>query len=116
MTLDGLFEDLATGLADEAGSLAEPGAASGAAPLAAAEDDDGREWRCRGTTFAALCGPVAEFRLDPMIAGAALRTPDTKPSPRGPEWVAFEPSALDDLTLDRAEAWFIAAFRRAEQG
>ena len=48
-----------------------------------------------------------------MVAGAALRTPNTEPSVRGSEWVAFEPATLDDAAVDRAEAWFLSAYRRA---
>jgi hypothetical protein len=59
-------------------------------------------------------GAVAAFRLDPVLAGAARRTPDTRPSPRGEAWVEFAPTALDDHGADRARAWFIAAARRAE--
>jgi hypothetical protein len=110
MTLDELFADLATGLADETG----PADGAGGAGLETVESPGGREWRREGMVFAVLHGRVAEFRLDPMLVGAALRTPDTRPSPRGPVWVAFEPGDLDDLALDRAEAWFVAAFRRAE--
>ena len=62
--------------------------------------------------FATLTGGRAEFRLDPVIANAALRTPDTAASPRGSEWVAFEPAVVDDGAVDRAEAWFLAAHRR----
>jgi hypothetical protein len=65
------------------------------------------------TPFATLAGGRAEFRLDPVIAQAALRTPGTVASPRGPEWVAFDPVVVDDGAVDRAEAWFLAAHRRA---
>jgi hypothetical protein len=61
--------------------------------------------------FATLNGERAEFRLDPLVARAALRTPDTTPSARGPEWVAFAPTELDDAAIDRAEAWFLSACR-----
>jgi hypothetical protein len=44
---------------------------------------------------------------------AALRTPDTAPSPRGPDWVAFAPEVLDDPAIDRAEAWFLSGHRLA---
>jgi hypothetical protein len=56
---------------------------------------------------------VAEFRLDPLVAKAALRTPDTQPSERGPDWLRFSPQALDGHAVDRAEAWFASAWRRA---
>ena len=73
--------------------------------------------RRSGRAFAAVStdGAVADFRLDPAVAGAALRTPDTAPSRRGPDWVSFSPETLDDHALDRAEAWFGSAWRRAER-
>jgi hypothetical protein len=58
---------------------------------------------------------AAEFRLDPPVAAAALRTPDTGPSRRGEGWVRFRPDVLDHHALDRAEAWFGSAWRRAER-
>jgi hypothetical protein len=66
--------------------------------------------------FATLAGDRAEFRLDPLVAGAALRTPDTGPSPRGADWVSFRPEVVDDGAVDRAEAWFLSAHRRATTG
>jgi hypothetical protein len=90
--------------------------------IAAAEDlDDVTRDTNAGTTtwarsarpFAHLSGAQAEFRLDPLVARAALRTPDTAPSTRGPDWVAFAPALLDDEGVDRAEAWFLSAHRRA---
>ncbi len=70
-------------------------------------------WDAGGGAFAALDGGRAEFRLDHTVARAALRTPETSPSTRGPEWVAFAPEVLDDAAVDRAEAWFLSAYRRA---
>ena len=72
-----------------------------------------RTWAVGAIPFAALAGRRAEFRLDPLVAAAALRTPDTAASPRGPDWVAFAPADLDDAAIDRAEAWFLSAHRRA---
>jgi hypothetical protein len=63
--------------------------------------------------FAVLSGDRAEFRLDPLVAAAALRTPGTSGSRRGSDWVAFAPGILDDGAVDRAEAWFLSAHRRA---
>jgi hypothetical protein len=92
---------------------------------AAAEDlDDVRvggegasvSWAVAETVFAALDAGRAEFRLDPLVARAALRTPDTGPSTRGADWVAFAPEILDDGAVDRAEAWFLSAYRRAGRG
>ena len=70
-------------------------------------------WSAAGHVFAALTGDWAEFRLDPAVARAALRTPDAADSPRGPGWVSFAPAALDDQAIDRAEAWFLSAHRHA---
>src|SRR3954451_22925974 len=47
------------------------------------------------TLFAVLTPDGAAFRLDPAVARAALRTPDTSPSNRGPDWVAFAPAIVD---------------------
>jgi hypothetical protein len=73
----------------------------------------GATWSTGGRAFASLTGSTAEFRLDPLVAGAAVRTPDTRPSERGSDWVRFSPGALDDGAVDRAEAWFLSAYRRA---
>jgi hypothetical protein len=70
-------------------------------------------WAAGPSVFASLAGDRAEFRLDPQIAAAALRTADTAPSSRGADWITFQPAILDDHALDRAEAWFLSAYRRA---
>lgn len=75
---------------------------------------DGTEWSIGGIVFAAIGPEGADFRLSRPVAAAALRTPDTARSPRGPDWVAFRPSLLDRHALDRAEAWFTSAWRRAD--
>lgn len=81
---------------------------------AAAAADGGTTWSTGTTVFAWLdaAGDVGDFRLDPAIAAAAARTPDTASSPRGPGWVRFRPAALDGHAADRAAAWFISAYRR----
>ena len=61
-----------------------------------------------------LVGDAAEFRLDPLVAKAALRTPDTSPSKRGADWVRFSPAAVDGHAVDRAQAWLASAWRRAQ--
>jgi hypothetical protein len=69
-----------------------------------------------GTTAVAVLdadGSAAEFRLDPMVAAAATRTPDTSTSGRGPDWVRFSPPTLDPHAVDRAVAWLGSAARRA---
>ena len=63
--------------------------------------------------FAVLGGEFLEVALEPAIATAALRTPDTRPSPRGAGWIAFWPRNADQFALDRAEAWIRLAHRRA---
>jgi hypothetical protein len=73
----------------------------------------GRAWS-RGTVEFAVAGPFGiEIRLDRQVAAAASRTPDTAPSPRGPDWVRFNPRELDAHALDRLEAWLELAHRRA---
>jgi hypothetical protein len=74
-------------------------------------------WSRAGRLFATLSadGTAAEFALDPAIAAAAARTPDVTPSERAPGWVRFRPSIADEHALDRAEAWFESAHRRAGQ-
>lgn len=81
----------------------------------ASESADGDEtiWSRAGTRFAVLRGETLELRLGPAIAAAALRTPDTRASTRGPDWIAFAPPTLVGHALDRLEAWFAAAHRRA---
>ena len=89
---------------------------------AAGEDLDGvtsaaagqeTTWSAGGHVFATLTGDWAEFRLAPAVARAALRTPDAAASPRGPDWVSFAPDGIDDPAIDRAEAWFLSAWRQA---
>lgn len=67
----------------------------------------------RERVFAVLGADLLEVALDAPVAAAALRTPDTRPSPRGAGWIAFTPKAPDRFALDRAEAWLRNAHRRA---
>ncbi len=78
-----------------------------------AEEGEATSWSSSGTMFAVLSGDRAEFRLDPLVVRAALRTPDTSSSPRGGDWVAFAPAIVDEGAADRADAWFLSAHRRA---
>lgn len=80
----------------------------------AAADGSTIEWSIAGVTFAAISGGHAEFRLDPLVAKAALRTPDSADSGRGEGWVEFSPSELDQYAIDRATAWLASAWRRAD--
>lgn len=67
-----------------------------------------------GRPFAAASGRTVEFQLKPDIARAALRTPGTDPSTRGPDWVVFEPPEEPDrYDLDRLRSWFDMAARLA---
>jgi hypothetical protein len=71
------------------------------------------EFHRAGIAFA-ISGPHgAEFRLRPDVAVAALRTPAVTASERRPGWVRFDPQQLDQFGLDRATAWFEAAWREA---
>lgn len=98
-----------------------PGGAEGVLEAATTDLDDvdrreggaGPEWSTRGIVFAAVNGDRAEFRLARPVVVAALRTPDTAASARGADWVAFAPRKLDAHAIDRAEAWFASAWRRA---
>jgi hypothetical protein len=98
-----LVADLASDLPD-AVAATDPGAGGSAATTT---------WSRRGTPFVVLGVDGVELRLDPAIAAAATRTPDTGPSPRGPEWVRFNPRELDGHAVDRLTAWFDLAYRRA---
>jgi hypothetical protein len=70
-------------------------------------------WSRSSREFAALGGDGIDIRLDRAIAAAAIRTPDVAPSPRGPDWIRFDPPELDGHALDRLRAWLEAAYRRA---
>jgi hypothetical protein len=70
-------------------------------------------WSRGGTAFAALGPNGIELRLDHAVAAAATRTPDTAPSPRGKEWIRFNPHELDGHALDRLHAWLELAYKRA---
>ena len=80
--------------------------------------DGSLEFARDGVVFASveMSGDSAAFRLDDELAVAAQRTPDTAPTPRGNPWVVFAPGNLDAHAIDRANAWFEAAYRRAVPG
>ena len=85
---------------------------------AASSPDGAVTWSQGPDVFAAIDADAdsVEFLLDPSIAAAAVRTPDTTPSPRGTGWVHFRPATLDGHAVDRATAWFISAYRRTSRG
>jgi len=92
-------------------------AAADLAGVSEAEPEPGTtEWTLAGRPFAAIRGGTAEFLLEGIVARAALGTPDTKPSPRGQDWVAFTPPELDRFALDRAASWLASAHRHASRG
>jgi hypothetical protein len=84
-------------LLDEAGDVTTP---------------TGGEFARDGIVFAVRpAEDVFELRLGAEIAEAAMRTPDTGTSNRGPDWVRFAPPNWDDMAFDRLEAWFRVAWR-----
>jgi hypothetical protein len=90
------------------------GAAASLAEVEASPGDGGTAYARRGRTFAVAAAGGVELRLDGAIASAALRTPDVRPSRRGPGWIAFRPRTTDRFALDRARSWFEAAWRHAD--
>ena len=72
-------------------------------------------WTRDGVAFAALAATGIEIRLDRPIAAAATRTPDTAPSPRGGDWIRFNPRELDGHAVDRLRAWLELGYRRAAE-
>jgi hypothetical protein len=78
------------------------------------EADGTTAWSAAGVTFATLSadGLRASFLLDPIVAGAAARTPDVTPLTRGPGWVELRPHVVDGHATDRATAWFLSGHRR----
>jgi hypothetical protein len=83
-------------------------------PEARSQSVDGEVTWTRGDQpFAALGIQGIEIRLDRPVAQAATRTPDTAPSPRGPDWIRFNPRELDGHAVDRLRAWLELGYRRA---
>ncbi len=71
-------------------------------------------WTRGDQVFATLSadGTTASFLLDPLVAGAAARTPDVRASARGRGWVDMSPRVVDGHAAARAGAWFPSSFRR----
>lgn len=78
-----------------------------------ATDAGGTVYSAAGGPFARLTADALDLRLEPLVAQAALRTPDTTASDRGPGWVRFAPRALDRFAADRVRAWIEHAWRHA---
>ena len=83
-------------------------------PRAETAADGSVTWSRGDQVFATLSadGTTASFQLDPLVAGAAARTPDVRASARGRGWVDMSPRAVDGHAADRAGAWFLSAYRR----
>lgn len=91
------------------------GEAAGAlAGVTRVEAEGATTWQAGETPFAILRGASAEFRLRTDMVRAGLRTPNTRPSERGPEWIVFDtPPDLDTYDRDRLRSWFEMAVRLA---
>lgn len=104
---------------DEEGELPESleeallDAASDLPGLTVRGDGERRQFLVGPQIVATLDGDVAEFRLDPPVAAAALRTPGVRRSAAAPDRIAFQPAELDLHALDRAVAWLRSAVRNA---
>lgn len=87
-------------------------------PQVAAAEDGSVTWSRGEQVFAAVSadGWTASFLLDPLVAGAAARTPDVRASSRGRGWVDLSPKVVDGHAADRAGAWFLSAYRRLSLG
>jgi hypothetical protein len=77
-------------------------------------EDGSMTWARGEQVFATVSpdGSKASFLLDPLVAGAATRTPDVRASSRGRGWVELSPRAVDGHAADRAGAWFLSGYRR----
>jgi hypothetical protein len=80
----------------------------------AVAEDGSVTWSRSDQVFAIVSsdGATASFLLDPLVAGAAARTPDVRASSRGRGWVDLSPRVVDGHAADRAGAWFLSGFRR----
>jgi hypothetical protein len=97
---------LAEALADVAAEL--PG-------VTRRERSGATQYELRDGAFAVLeaGGEAASFLLAQAVADAAVHTPDTVTSTRGPGWVTLQPTVMDDHAIDRAVAWLQSAWRNA---
>ncbi len=83
------------------------------------ESLEGRdEYRRAGELFVVVertpGATTIELRLLPDVAEAARRTPNTRASTRGDEWISFAPTEWDQHATDRLEAWFRVAWRLSD--
>lgn len=81
--------------------------------VSSAPDGDAALYARAGRPFASVGQHELDVRLEPFVATAALRTPDTSASSRGADWVHFVPPTLDRFAADRAVAWIEHAWRHA---
>jgi hypothetical protein len=84
-------------------------------PAVARRDAEGATvYEVGGQPIAVVAAASTEFRLRADMVRAALRTPGTTTSARGPEWVAFEvPPELERYDVDRLRSWFEMSARLA---
>ena len=75
-----------------------------------------RRWSAGGRLVAREIDGGVELALDPAVAAAAVRTPDTHPSSGGHGWIAFTPPVVDGHAEDRLRAWFALAVRLGSAG
>ena len=101
-----------TDLSESIGDVATA-VVKGLAGVTVVADSGTTVWKRQDAAFAALEGNALEVRLAPAVARAALRTPDTESSRRGPDWLRFSPVLLDQYARDRATAWIESAWRNA---
>ena len=78
-------------------------------------DGDAAVYVRGGVVFARVSGSALEVRLPADIAEAAARTTDTFPMDES-GWIRFAPTTAERHVTDRAEAWFVTAWRHAESG
>jgi len=102
--VSGTLPEVLAAAAASLGVAAKPGQGSGAVEYVRAD---------RLFAIVEADGAGVSFRLAPAVAEAAIRTPDTSPSPRGRGWVTLKPESVDGHAVDRATAWFESAWRAA---
>lgn len=89
-------------------------AAAGLTGITSLENAGAIEFRLGDRPFAAIeADGAASFRLAPAVAAAAVHTPDTASSTRGPDWVTIRATRVDGHAVDRAVAWLESAWRNA---
>jgi hypothetical protein len=99
----------------EAAEEAAAGGGNGTIGRQSGSDATEWTWGARQIVIAVTKGGMAEIRLRPDVAKAAMKTPDVTPSALGSSWVAFIPRVIDRFAEDRLRAWFLFAAREVER-